>query len=57
MCLEDYNQELKQIRSDHAKRICAMELERTNNEKQYETNLEKIKDEVYVHDLSGRYTK
>ncbi|CAH8629831.1 unnamed protein product [Schistosoma mattheei] len=45
MCLEDYNQELKQIRSDHAKRICAMELERTNNEKQYETNLEKIKDE------------
>ncbi|RTG85718.1 centrosomal protein CEP112, partial [Schistosoma bovis] len=45
MCLEDYNQELKQIRSDHAKRICAMELERTNNEKQYETNLGKIKDE------------
>ncbi|VDP21917.1 unnamed protein product [Schistosoma margrebowiei] len=45
MCLEDYNQELKQIRSDHAKRVCAMELERMNNEKQYETNLEKIKDE------------
>ncbi|XP_018655045.1 hypothetical protein Smp_157130 [Schistosoma mansoni] len=45
VCLEDHNQELKQIRSDHAKRICAMELERTNNEKQYETNLEKIKDE------------
>ncbi|CAH8637777.1 unnamed protein product [Schistosoma intercalatum] len=45
MCLEDYNKELKQIRSDHAKRICAMELERTNNEKQYETNLGKIKDE------------
>ncbi|CAI2736153.1 unnamed protein product [Schistosoma spindalis] len=45
VCLEDYDQELKQIRSDHAKRICAMELERTNNEKQYESNLEKIKDE------------
>ncbi|CAH8576080.1 unnamed protein product [Schistosoma turkestanicum] len=44
-CLEDHNQELKQIRSEHAKRICTMELEQTNKEQQYKTNMETIKDE------------
>ncbi|CAH8634504.1 unnamed protein product [Heterobilharzia americana] len=44
-CVEDHQNELKRIRSDHDKRITAMESELTKNEEKYKVNLENIKKE------------